>query len=753
MDQILSEKLNKTLAGKEFFYDFEIKERGLYGIEIIASAKSRRQNFLSLRSFLRNDDLAVKIDGISFPKKSGKKGLFDSEASWNGSELKGLNKTILFLIKLVPGKHQLNFSIEQEPKLENIKIFQIKETEISYLPQDNELPQEGNRRPWLAIVLCNLGLNFLKINASAKEGKKFLFFKRDDSDLKLIINGEIQKNKEPKSHKHWHWCGRTLKGESKIFEKEFSPKSDIHYIELWADRNPEVEEIKIGIGEGEEIKIPETIYPIFTLNDIQFYAYKGVKNDENYSRFDGDILEAVNHWNKFFFLQKYPPKEPLHPNLVKATIYIESRMGYGKGGFPDVMQVWDEANNTPQTIRNEQGYPANEYISDNKIGHMDYSYPKEWLPPKVETPKESIFWGIRWLYHKAQKSYGIGYNNLVPPIVREWKSWEQVIADYNSSDSKQEYQKKIWRIYKQGIDQDENILWGEIPNGFSIIKTLCLIGLLATAFWLGGAYGINFSFFCEPETKVCDQNIKDEYAPYYTGNTYEANQEVANIFLKNLEEYKKEKNYYGSVFQETVKMCEEKRCDLEFAAAFHFDQLVDYMKSNKQFLEATAIFDFMKNVQEGDIDNDGENEIIFIRKDVLNADYITIAIIDKINNQFKMIEKKMDDGCDAYAKLLDVTGDLQPEILLFMCWGREGYPLTIYQFLEDKSFKEIFNGEFASFPSYTLSDLDHDGRMEIRMEGSLKDAPRDYHAIIQRTYEYSKEKNTFIKTKETETEI
>ena len=168
------------------------------------------------------------------------------------------------MIKLAPGIHQLNFSIEQEPKLENIIIYQIQGDEISYLPQDNYPPQEGNRRPWLTIVLCNLGLQSLKIKAATKEGKKFLFFQRDDSDLKLIINGEIQKNQEPKSHKNWHWCGRTLKGESKTFEKNLNLAPDLHYIELWADRNPEVEEIRIRVGkrddeETEEIKEPKRI--------------------------------------------------------------------------------------------------------------------------------------------------------------------------------------------------------------------------------------------------------------------------------------------------------------------------------------------------------------------------------------------------------------------------------------------------------------------------------------------------------------
>ncbi|MFH1048731.1 MAG: hypothetical protein V1732_03645, partial [Patescibacteria group bacterium] len=61
--------------------NFEIPEDGIYFIEIIASAKSWWQNLKSLKSFFNDDDLAVKIDDIEFPKLNGKKGLFDGEAA------------------------------------------------------------------------------------------------------------------------------------------------------------------------------------------------------------------------------------------------------------------------------------------------------------------------------------------------------------------------------------------------------------------------------------------------------------------------------------------------------------------------------------------------------------------------------------------------------------------------------------------------------------------------------------------------
>jgi hypothetical protein len=304
MKPVKEEKFNLRLKEKRFNWDFEVEKEGIYGIEVWSSSKSWWQNFL--KSFFRDDELSVKIDGISFSKKS---------AAWSGNNLKGLKKTNFFVIHLQSGIHNLNFLADQFPFLESIRIYQIEESEISFLPKDNYPIQDGNRRQWLTIVLVNLPLKALKIEASAEEGKKISAFKRDDSDLKLIINGEIQKNEESKSHRNWYWCGRTLKGKEKIFERELNLKPDIHYIELWADRSPKIKEIKVEISK-------EIFLPIFSLSDIQKYTFQGVKGNEDYNRFDSEILEAVNFWNKFFFSQKYPPKQPLDPNLVKAMIYV-----------------------------------------------------------------------------------------------------------------------------------------------------------------------------------------------------------------------------------------------------------------------------------------------------------------------------------------------------------------------------------------------------------------------------------------------
>lgn len=402
---------------------------------------------------------------------------------------------------------------------------------------------------------------------------------------------------------------------------------------------------------------------------LKNYTYKGISGEEDYNRFDREIIESVAEWNNEFLEQDYPPTEPLDPSLVKAIIYIESRIGYKKGGYPE--------------------------------------------------------------------------------FIREWETWEQAVIDYNGSSRKYEYQKKAWKIYKDGIDPDNNILWSETSGGFVLFKIIGSIALLLIVFLAGIFVGGKIKF-----------QDKDREVPYFYGYTNKTDEPVKKIFFKNLEEYKKDKDYYGDVFQETVDICEKVRCCMECVVNEYYNDLANHTKSNEQFLKAMQVFDFMKNtqtrernIQTGDIDNDGENEIIFIRRDVLNNDYIIITIIDKIEDKFKLIEKKMDESYDGYIKLLDVTNDFQPEVLLFMSQGRGGYPLFIYQYLENKKLQKIFEGEFSLFPEYTFSDLDRDGRMEIKMEGELKDAPNDYCAFVERIYEYNEEKNGFVKFKDIERKI
>ena len=90
---------------------------------------------------------------------------------------------------------------------------------------------------------------------------------------------------------------------------------------------------------------------------------------------------------------------------------------------------------------------------------MRYSYPPERLPPSVTTREESIFWGVRWFYHKAgylQENDG----DITVPYLRQWRSWKEAVEKYNANpDVVEEYIKEVFSVYEKGVDRDGNVLW------------------------------------------------------------------------------------------------------------------------------------------------------------------------------------------------------------------------------------------------------------------------------------------------------
>lgn len=260
MNLIKKDKLN-IVVENSYAHPFEVTEDGTYLIEITASAKSWWQNFKNLRSFFRDDDLILKIDGVEFPKLNGKSGLFDGEVAWNGNNLKGCSKSNVFIIYLNKGNHKLEFFADQSPFLENVVIYKISEEKIDYIPEENNPAQDGDRRQWMTITPVNVAMKILSISAIAK---KYLA-DGDDDDIKLIIDGNVQKNETVKSHKNWFWCGRVSDGQEKVFKQELNLTGGLHYVELWADRMPEIKSIKIAINNNEPKKrIPTVDEPEWT---------------------------------------------------------------------------------------------------------------------------------------------------------------------------------------------------------------------------------------------------------------------------------------------------------------------------------------------------------------------------------------------------------------------------------------------------------------------------------------------------------
>lgn len=438
----LVEQFNKPQKiSKIFTHTFAVEKSTVYLIEITASAKSHKQNHSSNK--FQDDGLLVEIDSQKFDQNACK---------WNGNDLNDLQKTVVFIIYLERGNHTVNLIPQQQPYLQQINIFEAEDSKISYQPTINNPSEDGNCRPWYSFILVNFALKLVLAIAKAKK----TFFSFDDDDLQLQINREIVKNETKKSHKNWYWCGKILKGKYKEFSQELNLKSDFQFIEFYADRTPLLEKVVFEIIRESKPEAEIT-------TKIQLYN----KIDQNdYNRYDSEIIDAVKIWNNEFLQQENPQKQPLDPNLVKAMVYIETRMGQGGGAnqpYPDVMQVADQRNPAIHTLNNDgwvnpkTGTIARESEFENPQKFKILDYQGE---ANGRIPEESIKWGVRWLYHKAQKFYGTGSKGeLDPPFVREWKTWEVAVIEYNDSGRKMEYKEEVWQLYQKGIDPSGKRLW------------------------------------------------------------------------------------------------------------------------------------------------------------------------------------------------------------------------------------------------------------------------------------------------------
>ena len=464
MKLIKQEKLNKKIVDKFDFY-FILDDDGLYLIEIIASAKSWWQNLKSFKSLLNDDDLALSLDRMEISTSSSNE--TNARSVWHGNELKGFLKTVVTAIKLKKGKHTLSFTPYQKPYLKSIMISQPEETDkITYIPVDNNPAQKGNGRPWLSFILINLSVKDLFVSAKANKPD------RDDDDIKLIIDGETQKNSDKKSHQDWYWCGKTLKGEKKEFKKIVDYNGGMHTIDLWADESPFLEKIELTLSNSSQ----------YNENIIRPYTYKGVSGREDYNKFDETIALATEHWNSEFKNDTDPPEKTLDPNLVKAIIFQESRMGYDKEESINIMQVGVQGDASLKTLR---GKLKEYWIHEGKKILLKYP------DAQIDKEENSIKWGIRWLYHKAM---GITADNR-----RYWLTWREAVKKYGPPNEK--YSNNVWDIYTKGVDKR-----GKSPVRLWFIFIPLMLVILSGAFWLHNNQGRVFISYREAKhgSWLCD---------------------------------------------------------------------------------------------------------------------------------------------------------------------------------------------------------------------------------------------------------
>lgn len=171
------------------------------------------------------------------------------------------------------------------------------------------------------------------------------------------------------------------------------------------------------------------------VNTLKQYTYKGINGTEDYNQHDDIILQAVACWNTEFANDTNPPTTHLDPNLVKAMLYQETRVGNDpfNNGLVNIMQVGNVGDPSISTLRGEL---PEYWIHNGELIKLEYD-------AKVETPYDSVFWGVRWLYHKAKP------DNTEPD--RKWKGWKEAVNGYGPG--KVEYIENVWNIYTNGVSK------------------------------------------------------------------------------------------------------------------------------------------------------------------------------------------------------------------------------------------------------------------------------------------------------------
>lgn len=249
-----------------------------------------------------------------FPEIKGKKREFTSPGSWNGNEIKGNTKNVLFLLPLKAGAHKIKFWVDGMPVLEEIKIYKIDENEIDLMTNKTVMSDK-----FLDVIFKNLKIEKLGIKAKANIGSK----------LEIKIDGKTEKNPKYKKFEKWYWYGQELKGSSKEYSISDGLDEEQHSFELRGQGKSEIESIKI------KINISNIIY---SRGVVKLYKDIVIRDDVNLRASHTDDSESL-------LMLRDGEKVGIVNEQVKGK-YIEN-----------LSKIWHEV-----IVRNTKGYILSSYM-------------------------------------------------------------------------------------------------------------------------------------------------------------------------------------------------------------------------------------------------------------------------------------------------------------------------------------------------------------------------------------------------------
>jgi|GEM_PF-3366168 len=279
----------------------------------------------------------------------------------------------------------------------------------------------------------------IRIEIEISGGNTFKIDKRIEQGETVKINREIGRI---------NLDGKSLEKEISIIitEKDwvFDDKGRTDEIVKVDDSKPFPQKFEFSVSVTERRKVFWKSTALFTIiigaervkGDAVVLKKYNSYSGEDYNHYDQIILDAVHYWNNEFLNDTDPPKKQLDPNLVKAIAYQESRIGNdpNNNGLINIMQVCNPGDPSLEALRGD--------LRENWIHKGNQIVLK--YDAEVETVKDSVYWGVRWLYHKAQY---IGVDGR-----RYWHSWRTAVNKYGPNE--QMYAKSVWDIYTKGSKRE-----------------------------------------------------------------------------------------------------------------------------------------------------------------------------------------------------------------------------------------------------------------------------------------------------------
>lgn len=173
--------------------------------------------------------------------------------------------------------------------------------------------------------------------------------------------------------------------------------------------------------------------------------------------------------------------------------------------------------------------------------------------------------------------------------------------------------------------------------------------------------------------------------------------------------------------------CKEGGCDPEVFFNKSLDSLATTLTDTREFSYAGSAIGILSstNWELADLDQDQENEIVVLQRDALNTEHTTLKVIDLgedqritsyILNLGYFSSPNSNGGLPKPLKILDITGDSSPEIILFLTPGRNGAHLFVFQYSKNK-LRLILQEDDLLYPEYTFTDADGDESLEIALDG------------------------------------